>query len=68
MRINPFDDGNGSFLCWSTTRSNTAGGRPSSMLPPAGGWFTAESTALGVWTTSNRTGPVYGRRVCARGW
>ena len=32
------------------------------------GWFTAKRTALRVWTTSNRTGPIYGRRVCARGW
>jgi hypothetical protein len=35
---------------------------------PAGGWFTAKRTALRVWTTSNRTGPIYVRRVCARGW
>src|SRR6476660_383468 len=38
------------------------------MFQPVGGWFTAKRTALRVWTTSNRTGPIYGRRVCARGW
>src|ERR1700732_1028477 len=56
------------FSSWSTTRSNTACGRPSPMFQTAGGWFTAKRTALRVWTTSKRTGPTYGRRVCARGW
>jgi hypothetical protein len=52
----------------TAARSNTACGRPSPMFQPAGGWCTAKRTALRVWTTSNRTGPIYGRRVCARGW
>src|SRR6478752_697367 len=56
------------FLSWSTTRSNTACGRPLPMVQPAGGWLTAKRTALRVWTTSNRTGRMSGRGVCARGW
>src|ERR1700758_2557868 len=56
------------FSSWSTTRSNTACGRSSPMFQPAGGWFTAKPTGLRVWTTSNRTGPIFGRGVCARGW
>src|SRR5215208_2722080 len=56
------------FLSWSTTRNNTACGRTSPMFQPAGGWCTAKQTALHVWTTSNRTGPIYGRGVCARSW
>ena len=68
MSVNPFDDDNGAFSSWSTTRSSTACGRPSPMFQPAGGWFTAKRTALRAWTTSNRTGPIYGRGVCASGW
>src|SRR6201996_8136439 len=55
------------FSSWSTTRSNTAYGRSSPTFQPAGEWFTAKRTAPRVCTTSNRTGPTYGRRVCARG-
>src|SRR5882757_1857731 len=55
------------FSSWSTTRSNTACGRSSPTFQPAGEWFTAKRTAPRVCTTSNRTGPTYGRRVCARG-
>src|ERR1700758_1576046 len=54
--------------CWSTTRSNTACGRPSPKFRPAGRWFTAKRTVLRVWNTSNRIGLIYGRRVCAKGW
>ena len=42
-------------------------GRASPMFEPAGWWYTAKRTTLRVWITSNRTGPLYGRRVCARG-
>src|SRR5277367_5463054 len=56
------------FSSWSTTRSSTACGPRSPMYQPAGGWSTAKRSAERVWTTSNRTGPIYGRRVCARGW
>src|SRR5580693_9762385 len=38
------------------------------MFRPAGAWFTAKRTAPRVWTTSIKTGPTSGRRVCARGW
>ena len=38
------------------------------MFQPAGGWFMAKRPAAHVWTTSNRTGRIYGREVCERGW
>jgi len=53
---------------WSMTRSNTACGLRSLTSRPAGGWFTAKPAARSAWTTSNRTGPTSGRRVCATGW
>jgi predicted secreted protein len=37
-------------------------------LNSAVGAYSAEPTALRVWTTSNRTGPTYGQKVCARDW
>ena len=49
MSINSFHDDNGSFLVLVNDEKQ----------------FTAKPTALRVWTTSNRTGPTYGRRVCA---
>jgi uncharacterized protein YbdZ (MbtH family) len=49
VSINPFDDDNGSFLVLVNDEKQ----------------FTAKPTALRVWTTSNRTDPTYGRRVCA---
>jgi hypothetical protein len=52
----PFDDDNGSFSSWSTTRSTTTCGRPSLIFQPAGGWFTAKRAVLRVGSTSNRTG------------
>jgi hypothetical protein len=68
VSINPFDDDNGSFFVWSTTRSNTACGRPSPTFHPAGGWFTAKRPALRVCTTSNRIGAIDGQRLYERSW
>ena len=68
VSVNPFDDDAGSFFVLVNGRGATqpvAGlGCCSSRL--AGG-LTAKRTALGVWITSNRIGPIYGRGVCARG-
>src|SRR6201987_972210 len=55
------------FSSWSTTRSSTGCVRSSPTFQPAGEWVTAKRTAPHVCTTSNSTGPTYGRRVCARG-
>jgi MbtH-like protein len=68
VRINPFDDDNGSFVVLVNDEEQHS-------LWPAfadvsAGWrvVMAKRIALGVWTTSNGTGAIYGRRVCARGW
>lgn len=56
------------FSSWSMTKSNTACGLPSPMFPRGGGWYTAKPTVRRALTTSSRTGPISGRRVCASGW
>ena len=60
MSINPFDNDDGSSFV-SLDEEHTACGRPRRF--PA-----SKRAGLRVWTTSNRTGPIYGRRVYGRGW
>ena len=68
MSINPFDDDSGSFFVLVNDEEQHSLWPTLPMFQTAGGWFTAKRTAQRVWTTSKRTGPIYGRRVCARGW
>ena len=67
MSVNPFDDDNGSFFVLINDKNNTAYGQPLPMSPTAGGWSTARQHALTAWTTSNRTGPISGPKVCVTG-
>ena len=66
MSINPFDDDDGSSLVLVDDEEQHSLWPAASMFQPASG--TAKRTGLRVWTTSNRTGPIYGRRVYGRGW
>jgi uncharacterized protein YbdZ (MbtH family) len=68
VSINSFNDDNGSFFVLVNDEEQHSLWPAFADVQPAGGWFTAKRTALRVWTTSKRTGPIYGRRVCARGW
>jgi uncharacterized protein YbdZ (MbtH family) len=67
---NPFDDDESSYYALVNYKEQHSLW-PSFAEVPADrrvGWFAAKRTALRVWITSNRTGPIYGLRVCARGW
>ena len=68
MSVNPFDDDNGTFFVLINDEEQHSLWPTFADVPAAGGWFTAKPTALPAWTTSNRTGPIYGRRVCVTGW
>ena len=68
MDTNPFDDDESSYYVLVNYKEHTACGRASPKFQLAGGWFAAKRTALRVWITSNGTAPIYGLRVCARGW
>jgi hypothetical protein len=65
--INPSTTPMAAFPCRSTASRDTVCGRPSPAFQPAGRWFTAKRPESRVCTTSNRIGPIYGRRVDA-GW
>jgi uncharacterized protein YbdZ (MbtH family) len=61
VRINPFDDdGHGSFFVLVHDEGQHSMWPVFADVPSAGGWSAAKRTALRVWTTSNRTGPIYG--------
>ena len=62
MSINPFDDDDGSFFVLVNDEEQH------SLWPTFADVPASKRAGLRVWTTSNRTGPIYGRRVCARGW
>jgi hypothetical protein len=68
MGINPFDDDNGNHFVLANGYEQHACGRRSPMFQTAGGWFTAKRPVLCVWTISDSTGPMCGRRVCTRRW
>ena len=68
VSINPFDDDNGSFFVLVNDEEQHSLWPAFADVPVGCGWCTAKRIALGVWITSKRTGPIYGRRICARGW
>ena len=68
MTINPFDDQDGAFFVLANNEEQHSLWPTLAEIPAGCGWFTARRTALRVWTTSNRNGPTFGQRVCARSW
>ena len=67
MSINPFDDDNGSFFV--LVNDEEQHNLWSAFADVAAGWWVVYSEAAhAACTTSNEIAPIYGRRVCARGW
>ena len=67
MSINPFDDDNASFLVLVNDEEQHSLWPTFSDVPAGWRVVYGEADRVRVWTTSNRTGPIYGRGVCARG-
>jgi uncharacterized protein YbdZ (MbtH family) len=68
MDTNPFDDDESSYYALVNYKEQHSLWPSLPKYQLACGWFAAKRTALRVWITSNRTGPIDGLRVCARGW
>jgi uncharacterized protein YbdZ (MbtH family) len=65
MDTNPFDDDESSYYALVNYKEHHSLWPSLPKFQLAGGWFAAKRTALRVWITSNRTGPIYGLGVSA---
>lgn len=68
MSINPFDDDNGRFLVLINDEEQHSLWPTFADVPDGWKVIYGEAIERRVWTTSNRTGRISGRRACATGW
>ena len=68
MSINPFDDDDASFLVLVNDEEQHSLWPTFSDVPPGWGVVYGEADRGVCLDYVSRTGPIYGRGVCARGW
>jgi uncharacterized protein YbdZ (MbtH family) len=68
MQRNCFDKDSGNIIVLTNDEERQSLRPDFAEIPAGRRWFTANPTALRAWATLNRTGSIYGRRVCARGY